>query len=619
MANLSQNDRFIIAQNPLSDSLDPLRESLQKIEQIHAGFFSNEISDQDPRIVISQLLHVLLGNNAALGLHPDTNNVNIGSDLWMLFNQVRGGDFKYEHYRVLSRLVIEQAPDVNIWSAVIDVIARTRPAKSMTTPPPSGPTLPSTLQQTPHSFNSGFFIDTSEQRTQMDDTLKAELLPSLQLDIPDFVHTVFGRLPQLHELAEKVFQRCQDGDVPLFTKDKGWAKWPPSAREHLVLDWLQDITTCFTAWTTDCRYVTARRQLYRSPASYLEGSPVKRKMDVGIAARHGQSKGDEDAAGKTSNEPISCWTEILVVGELKSNPTEDGQAPVWLDLATYAREVFRTQDRRFVLGFTLCGSIMRLWQFDRLGSSASLSFDINKDGFIFTRVMLGYYLMNDEHLGIDSTIQQLDGKRYVNITREGKAERLVLTNLIMKQAAIVGRATTCWVAYRDGDKLKEPLIVKDSWQYEERPVEGELLKEATQKGVRNVARYYHHETVQIDGKDDDIFENVRKGLMKSCGRNLFRQKLFIEPELPSLESSRKGVAGPVQSQNLSRKRLRSSTPTALPATKKPRSSFGSRDSRTLTHNRIHRRVITRDAGRNIQAATSLLAVINGLIGAIKGE
>ncbi|KAH6960068.1 hypothetical protein BKA56DRAFT_600408 [Ilyonectria sp. MPI-CAGE-AT-0026] len=42
-----------------------------------------------------------------------------------------------------------------------------------------------------------------------------------------------------------------------------------------------------------------------------------------------------------------------------------------------------------------------------------------------------------------------------------------------------------------------PLIIKDSWQYPERDEEGELLCEATAKGVVNVARYYHHETVQI--------------------------------------------------------------------------------------------------------------------------
>ena len=70
-------------------------------------------------------------------------------------------------------------------------------------------------------------------------------------------------------------------------------------------------------------------------------------MDVGITARHGRSKSEEDRVEEKLNTPISNWAEILVAGELKSNPVQDGQMPVWLDLATYVREVFRAQDRRF--------------------------------------------------------------------------------------------------------------------------------------------------------------------------------------------------------------------------------------------------------------------------------
>lgn len=40
-------------------------------------------------------------------------------------------------------------------------------------------------------------------------------------------------------------------------------------------------------------------------------------------------------------------------------------------------------------------------------------------------------------------------------------------------------------------------MIKDSWQYIERDGEGDLLKEATKKGVVNVARYYYHETVFV--------------------------------------------------------------------------------------------------------------------------
>jgi hypothetical protein len=52
--------------------------------------------------------------------------------------------------------------------------------------------------------------------------------------------------------------------------------------------------------------------------------------------------------------------------------------------------VFGTQDTcRFVLGFTLCGSIMRLWEFDRLGGVGSQLFKVNKDGQMFVSAVLG--------------------------------------------------------------------------------------------------------------------------------------------------------------------------------------------------------------------------------------
>ena len=227
--------------------------------------------------------------------------------------------------------------------------------------------------------------------------------------------------------------------------------------------------------------------------------------------------------------------------------------------------------------------------------------------------------MNDKQLGVDPSIQQLNGERYVEITRNGEIERLILTQLIKKQAVIVGRATTCWKAYREVDTSKESLIVKDSWQYEERPREGELIKEATDKGVQNIARYYHHETVQVDGKKDDTFENVRRGLMKVYGRTTFRQKSFIGPELPSSESLGRAVAGRAPSGSLLRKRSSSLAQMAHSPNKRSCSSRRSRDPATPAHNRIRRRVITLDAGKTIQKARSLKAVLNGLIGAINGR
>jgi hypothetical protein len=39
-----------------------------------------------------------------------------------------------------------------------------------------------------------------------------------------------------------------------------------------------------------------------------------------------------------------------------------------------------------------------------------------------------------------------------------------------------------------------------------------LLREASNKDVTNAVRYYHHETVRVDGQEDDTRASVRQGL-----------------------------------------------------------------------------------------------------------
>ena len=151
---------------------------------------------------------------------------------------------------------------------------------------------------------------------------------------------------------------------------------------------------------------------------------------------------------------------------------------------------------------------MRLWEFDRLGGIASSPFDINKESLQFVSTILGYLWMNEEQLGFDPTIFELDGKHYMEVIQDGRTERLVLIELMKRHLSVASRATTCWKAYCDRDKSKTILVIKDSWQYPEWGEEGVLLRDATEKGVVNVARYYHHETVCVSGKDGDINSNV---------------------------------------------------------------------------------------------------------------
>jgi len=50
-----------------------------------------------------------------------------------------------------------------------------------------------------------------------------------------------------------------------------------------------------------------------------------------------------------------------VPGELKSNQTADKASEAWGDLRKYAKEILAAQDtRRFILGFTICGPLMKV-------------------------------------------------------------------------------------------------------------------------------------------------------------------------------------------------------------------------------------------------------------------
>jgi len=203
---------------------------------------------------------------------------------------------------------------------------------------------------------------------------------------------------------------------------------------------------------------------------------------------------------------------------------------------------------------------MRLWEFDRLGVVGLTPFDINKDGETFVLVILGYLWMSEQELGYDSTIAG-ESRRYTSIQRDGRIERLCLEDLIKRQRSVAGRATRCWKAFVE-DMPDWWLVVKDSWEYEERPEEGLLLKEATEAGVKNMVRYYYYETVHVGGKVDDALDNVRKGQSETAGRNLLQRRVVHTGSVTSLTTSgalgRRRGRSRSSSRTMTRKRSSSS-------------------------------------------------------------
>ncbi|KAL2363317.1 hypothetical protein RJZ56_003744 [Blastomyces dermatitidis] len=584
MADSSLND--IVAKYPLKDSLQPIFRRFQDAERVYG---SNESENEICRMAVLRLLYTLQGQDTAFNLRSRTSGLSVASELARLFRHIET-NFNYDDYRPAIQLVLGGAPDTEIWEAILDLIDTPR-KPTISTPPPR-PNFPSI--QTPRSHTTSSLVNSSEHRKSIDSVLKEELLGVLHPDIPGFFEAVFGEVEGLDSTARAVFDTCKAGEEPLYTEERGWTGWPENAAEKCVLDWLVKIigTLVHFAEERDPTQNIHRRPLAQ-PTCPVDGSTAKRKLDVGFV----------DDPNATENTRCH-WSQILVPGELKNDRKYDTPSGAQVDLGRYVREVLSAQDsRRFVPGFTLCGPFLRVWHFDRSGGIASEKFDINKDGCRFITVMLGFLRMDQKQLGFDPTIVTMEGTRCIEIERNGEKELLVIDEVIGRAHCIAGRATTCWKVHRKGSSTQ--LVVKDSWQYPERDEEGKFLSEAMKKGVINVARYYHHQTIRIDGQDDTT-ETARKGLgVTAVADEELGKSVMIRGK------SRK------KKQATGEKRSSDSLQAPLPPSKRTRSSSPAKATTTVQH-RVHRRVVVQDYGKCIYKATSRVLLLSGLEGCIRG-
>ncbi|KAI1209567.1 uncharacterized protein F4807DRAFT_97196 [Annulohypoxylon truncatum] len=578
----------IIRNNPIGKGLETFLASFNSLCESkdipYSRLAFNQLDDEDLQNVILDLLLALQQLKVSRLLRFDSKTLL--TDLSRLTSVVASNNFDFDRVKPLLRAVVAKEPDEEIWAQVYHAITES-------TPPPRS--IASHLKQTPSSYNMVSIVNSSERRRDTDDVLKEDLGP-MYVDIPGFHEAFFGSIPELESASQNIFQKCSEGPDPFFCQ--GWTGWPRDAKEPAVLSWLQTIIEQLIRWAQDYR-PTPIRGLLAEPNKPLGGSTAKRKLEVGIVSRP---------------EALADWSQILIPGELKSNPKEDRQNAAWFDIGKYVRDVFAAQDtRRFVLAFTLCGSLMRVWEFDRLGGIASTQFDINEDGLQFVSTILGFLWLEEKGLGFDPTFVPSDGERCIEIIRGGTPERIVIDEVMARVRCIAGRATTCWKAHPEGHPATT-LVIKDSWQYPERDAEGELLLEVTEKGVCNVARYYYHETVHVDGGVDDVQHGIRKGLDSTRASNYQPQGLDTRSVSQISQISQSSTAG--------QKRSSSQTGARLPSSKRPRSESPIKVDlahRSAPQNRIHRRVIVRDYGQNIYKASSPVALLVAIEGCIRGH
>ncbi|KFZ22993.1 hypothetical protein V502_02529 [Pseudogymnoascus sp. VKM F-4520 (FW-2644)] len=210
------------------------------------------------------------------------------------------------------------------------------------------------------------------------------------------------------------------------------------------------------------------RRYYTSANKVLRGSEADRKVDIFLTPA--------DVAIPNCEHDSS---NVLVIGEHKQNPDEDGSSITLLQLAGYAREVFGSQpDWRFVPVF------------NRSGPYSTEKSDIHKEPERFIQVIAGYALMTDAELGLNTFIRR-DGNKYI----VAQCVRICLEDKPLAwQRGIICRGTACYRG-RNKDPGGWKHMVKFAWPSDKRCREGDLLKLAKERGVKGIAEWVHHEQI----------------------------------------------------------------------------------------------------------------------------
>ncbi|KAA8895962.1 hypothetical protein FN846DRAFT_921955 [Sphaerosporella brunnea] len=178
----------------------------------------------------------------------------------------------------------------------------------------------------------------------------------------------------------------------LYDPGAGWTAWPANPTEPKVLGFLLELLSALRAASV---WPSAVDTFEYVPAGsvVLDDGDCERKTDVVVVGPHHDGQRD------------LSWLDVRIVGELKSNPAKSNLDDTILQVANYAREVFGCQpNRRWVPAFTLCGSDLRVWRFDRAGACGSSLINIHDEPGQFLATITSYATMSAADVGFDPSI-----------------------------------------------------------------------------------------------------------------------------------------------------------------------------------------------------------------------
>jgi hypothetical protein len=486
----------------------PFKSSLQRLPPpVWLNFFylASSLTYIVVKNLVLDLIQALQIEPAARTLPSRIADRTVSGDLAILYGRVDSNQLDIASAIPLVEQIVRNEPDAltwndaDIWHAVFELVARTNPA----TPPTA---FEKAVFDTPLRSSSASQRGIEQTHDEVDQRILEELTGRVYYDVGGFFERHFEEKTWANN-ARDIYEESRAQYA-----DGRWSGWPQPSIQSLFFEWFMKFQ--------DTVLSGLRRRYYTSANKVLRGSEADRKLDIFLTpADTALPDGEHD------------WSNVLVIGEHKQNPDEDRSVKTLVQLAGYAREVFGSQpERRFVPGFTICGSIMRLWVFDRSGPYNSEKFDIHKEPERFVKVLTGYAMMSNAELGLNTFIERDGNGKYI-VTRD---VRISLEDKpIASTKAIVCRGTTCYRGRRS-DSTEWECVVKFAWPSDKRQREGELLKLAKERGVTGIAVWFNHEQITIDG-DPDTISHFRRDMKFGTPRKLSSKASWVDG---SPESSR---------------------------------------------------------------------------------
>ncbi|KAG6074484.1 hypothetical protein E4U15_006122 [Claviceps sp. LM218 group G6] len=464
MADLIEEERRIILDNPLGHSLDSVREALRNAKEDAQGQ-DLEAERSDPWLeAVSELVIALLASRACRRLTSRIENRrHLASNLVDIRTRLDKHELPIQFVRPLSQLVLNQASDIDIWTAVIAVVATLNKDTPSTYQP---------LSWSPFEYTA----------TKTDAEVFDEICNSTHCAVGGF-HQKYFEGHEWNSRAEEVWQRAKH----LYSdSEKKWLHLPLQSTEDNICSWWLGLQKDFLATE---RAVYSGRPVQDEDASDSEdnGSYSRYLQELELLVK----KKTTGSVGEQHD-----WRDVLAIGKLAQSEQTEAKE-LLLKLGSAVREVFARQPtRRFVHAFTLTGKTMETWVFDRSGPYSGATFNVHEEPEKFVQVLCGYLMMSDEELGLDIFTEEKDGRRFVTIPVNACATELTQLELNPKQLsyrrAIVSRATTCFPAKPIGAPEFD-RVVKYSWIPSTWTPEADLLSKANEHRVQGVAKMVGYE------------------------------------------------------------------------------------------------------------------------------